>query len=112
MKGIVYSTYLEVAKEQLYEIVEKYIRLGIEIDEVKKSSICYSFIFSNGDQWQARRGSESCRGLACNVAYIDRGLGKEAIQTRILPTVKAYPYQAIKYFGNPPEGEETIWNTN
>lgn len=30
----------------------------------------------------------------------------------ILPTVKAYPYQAIKYFGNPPEGEEAIWNTN
>lgn len=111
MKGIVYGKYLERAKEQLDQIAEQYQRLEIDIDEAYKSLNCYRYIFTNGDSWQARGASESCRGLACNVAYVDRAIGKEIIQCIILPTIKAYPYRAVNYFGEPVEGEE-LWSIN
>ena len=50
--------------------------------------------FDNGDRWIVVKASECSRGQACNIAYIDRTINYDLIQKIIMPTIKAFPYQA------------------
>lgn len=99
MKGIIFykSSYTK-ALEKLEEIIDNYKKLDYSIIQHKRSSIDSSVLFSNGDYWQIKPASQGTRGLACNIAYIERGIEKSIIDTIIMPTIKAKPYTAFNFW--------------
>lgn len=101
MRGIVYGSTFEKAKTQIEKIIEDYKKIGIEVSESHGLRIAHNSIdvsFTNGDYWTAVRASESSRGRACNIAYIDHDIDPEIICCVIKPTIKSYPYQAHRYY--------------
>lgn len=101
MRGIVYGSTFEKAKTQIEKIIEDYKKIGIEVSESHGLRIAHNSIdvnFTNGDYWTAVRASESSRGRACNIAYIDHDIDPEIIYCVIKPTIKSYPYQAHRYY--------------
>lgn len=101
MKGIVYGKTFEKAKIQLQKIIEDYKKIGIEPEtkySIKLSLNNFSVEFPNGDYWIAVGASESSRGRACNIAYIDLEIEPDIISCVIMPTIKAFPYQAHRFY--------------
>lgn len=98
MKGIIYCKKLETGLDWFDKIIEDYNTIGIEC-EIPKVSANQAFTdFYNGDRWTVVVASESARGHACNVAYIDRMINNDLIEQVIIPTIKAFPYQAARYY--------------
>ena len=101
MRGIVYGSTFEKAKTQLEKIIEDYKKIGIEPKEKYGLRIAHNSMnveFVNGDCWTAVTATESSRGRACNIAYIDRDIDQDLIDCVIRPTIKSYPYQAHRYY--------------
>ena len=71
MRGIVWAYNTDDAIAKLLEIEEDYNRLGIKpTNRVIGKSQTY-IVFGNGDMWRVVRASDSGRGYATNVSYID-----------------------------------------
>ena len=71
MRGIVWAYNTDDAIAKLLEIEEDYNRLGVKpINRVIGKSQTY-IVFGNGDMWRVVRASDSGRGYATNVSYID-----------------------------------------
>lgn len=98
IKGIVYGATVERSLEKLKEIEEAYNNIGIETINRKASTHNVYITFANGDYWYSCRASESSRGMACNVAYIDYNIPTEIVNTIIKPSIKSFPYRAYNYF--------------
>lgn len=99
MRGIVWAYITEDANQKLLEIEEDYNRLGIPTHKkVISQSIGSYIIFENNDMWRAVRASDSGRGYAANVSYIDRRISQEIINTIIKPATKSWPYQAFRFY--------------
>ena len=98
MRGIVWAYNTDDAIAQLLEIEEDYDRLGIKpTNRVIGKSQTY-IVFGNGDMWRVVRASDSGRGYATNVSYIDRRISQETINTIIKPATKSWPFQAFKFY--------------
>ena len=82
MRGIVWGSSFQIAKNKLKEIEEQYERL----------------IYANGDMWQAVKAGENARGYKANISYIDRSIPDDLIDTIIKPATISPPYTAIHYF--------------
>ena len=98
MRGIVYGKTIERAEIQLEKIIEDYKRMSIEPETIHKIRNNFSVEFLNGDYWIAVGASDSARGRACNIAYIDRDIDIEIVECIIKPTIKSLPYQAYRYY--------------
>jgi hypothetical protein len=98
MKGIIYCQKLETGLDQFKKIIEDYNRLGIKGEKPKINTNLAFVDFDNGDRWVVMRANENVRGNVCNIAYIDRMIDEELVETIIMPTIKAAPYQAYKYY--------------
>lgn len=98
MKGIIYCQKLETGLEQFKKIIEDYNRLGIKCEKPKINANQAFTDFDNGDRWVVAHANENVRGNSCNIAYIDRMIDEELVETIIMPTIKAAPYQAYKYY--------------
>lgn len=99
MKGIIfYKDLYEKAFEKLEEIINNYKNLNYSIVQYRKSRLNTCVTFSNGDYWQIKIANERSRGLACNIAYIERGIEKSIIDTIIKPALKAKPYTAFNFW--------------
>ena len=99
MRGIVWAYITEDANQKLLEIEEDYNRLGIPTHKkVISQSIGSYIIFENNDMWRVVRASDSGRGYAANVSYIDRRISQEIINTIIKPATKSWPYQAFHFY--------------
>jgi hypothetical protein len=99
MRGIVWAYVAEDANQKLLEIEEDYNRLGIPTHKkVMSQSISSYIIFENDDMWRVVRASDSGRGYAANVSYIDRRISQEIINTIIKPATKSWPYQAFRFY--------------
>ena len=48
--------------------------------------------------WRVVRASDSGRGYAANVSYIDYRISQEIINTIIKPATKSWPYQAFRFY--------------
>lgn len=94
MKGIIWGNTEQIAIDKLNKMVEAYQRLGFSV--VKKTKLDCSF--SNGDTWRACRCSDNERGRKCNISYIDEAIPKDKVETIILHSTTAYPYQATHYY--------------
>ena len=98
MRGIVWAYNTDDAIAKLLEIEEDYNRLGIKpTNRVIGKSQTY-IVFGNGDMWRVIRASDSGRGYATNVSYIDRRISQETINTIIKPATKSWPFQAFKFY--------------
>lgn len=99
MKGIIYGSTKDVAYKKLDEIYNNYIKYTFNTAiKITKTLSEYSIIFDNDDIWIACTSSEYQRGRACNIAYIDKTIPEETIQTIIMPTLKCQPYRAYNFF--------------
>lgn len=111
MRGIVWAYNTDDAIAKLLEIEEDYGRLAIKpTNRVIGKSQTY-IVFNNGDIWRVVRASDSGRGCATNVSYIDRRISQETINTIIKPATKSLPFQAFKFYyplsHRPGEDEES-----
>lgn len=98
MRGIVWAYNTDDAIAKLLEIEEDYDRLGIKpTNRVIGKSQTY-IVFSNGDMWRVVRASDSGRGYATNVSYIDIRISQDTINTIIKPATKSWPFQAFKFY--------------
>ena len=98
MRGIVWAYNTDDAIAKLLAIEQDYDKLGIKsTNRVIGKSQTY-IIFSNGDMWRVVRASDSGRGYAANVSYIDRRISQETINTIIKPATKSWPFQAFKFY--------------
>lgn len=98
MKGIVWSYITDDGIEQLLKIEREYNRMGIETQKKVISTPQSYIIFDNNDIWRVVRASDSGRGYATNISYIDRRIPQNVINTIIKPATKAWPYQAFKFY--------------
>lgn len=100
MRGIVYCSSFERGVQQLEQIIQDYEVMGItyEFRNYRRGITTCSVEFINGDHWKVVAASDRARGNCCNVAYIDRNISTEIIETVIIPTIKSKPYQAYRYY--------------
>ena len=100
MRGIVYCSNFENGIQKLEQIIQDYEIMGItyELYNYRRGITTCSVEFTNGDYWKIVHASDSARGNCCNVAYIDRNISTEIVETIIMPTIKAKPYQAYRYY--------------
>lgn len=99
MRGIIYCNTLETGLAEFKKIIEDYANIGITCDKPIANANQARVTFDNGDNWIVVRATEgSARGHACNIAYIDRMIPDDFVETIIMPTIKAFPYQAYRYY--------------
>ena len=100
MRGIVWGSSFQIAKNKLKEIEEQYERLGYKplTKRNRNASNTYELVYANGDMWQAVRAGENARGYKVNISYIDRSIPDDIIDRIIKPATISPPYTAIHYF--------------
>ena len=99
MRGIVWAFNTDDAIAQLLTIEEQYTLLGIKtVNKVVGKSHDSYIVFGNGDMWRVVRASDSGRGFATNVSYIDIRTPQEVINTIIKPATKSWPFQSFNFY--------------
>ena len=100
MRGIVWGSSFQIAKNKLKEIEEQYERLGYKplTKRNGNASNTYELVYANGDMWQAVRAGENVRGYKANISYIDRSISDYLIDVVIKLATVSPPYTAIHYF--------------
>lgn len=99
MIGIVWGSTFEHALDKIKEIEKSYERYRTSnLISKRESKYSYELIYENGDKWLACSATESQRGRKCNVSYIDINIPVDFIETIIIPSTVAGPYQAINYY--------------
>ena len=98
MRGIIYCNKLETGLNHFKQIIEDYAKIGIGYEKPIANANRGIVKFNNGDEWIVVRASENARGHSCNITYIDRMINEEIVETIIMSTIKAAPYQAYKYY--------------
>ena len=100
MRGIVWGSSFQIAKNKLKEIEEQYERLGYKplTKRNGNASNTYELVYANGAMWQAVRAGENARGYKATISYIDRSIPDHLIDTIIKPATISPPYTAIHYF--------------
>lgn len=99
MIGIVWGSTFEYALDKIKKIEESYKRYHTSnLISKRETKYSYELTYDNGDRWLACRAAESQRGHKCNVSYIDTNIPVDFIETIIIPSTVAGPYQAINYY--------------
>ena len=99
MKGIIYCQEINKGMNKLQDIIDDYAKTNIETTNIKRMTKTSAFIvFKNGDEWTVAIANDGSRGRACNIAYIDKNIDEEVVQTVIMPTIKALPYRAYNFY--------------
>ena len=98
MKGNVYGSTIEIANQELEQIIEDYKSMGYFIIRYIKR-LNGSFVeFNNADFWQAIYAGDGQRANRCNVAYIDRNINQNIVDCIIKPAITLKPFQAERYY--------------
>lgn len=99
MKGIIYyKTSFENGNKELKKIVDEYNQMNISTTKCYYSKFGSCAEFENDDVWKVVKANNNARGLACNIAYIERGIEKSIIDTIIKPALKVKPYTAFNFW--------------
>lgn len=100
MRGIIFGATHEKALEQFNEIVKNYQTLYGQdvITHISVGRGRAEVTFTNGDYWRTAVASDSARGMACNIAYIDIDIDPFTIETIIKPTMKFRPFTAYNFY--------------
>jgi hypothetical protein len=96
MRGVVWGSTIENAKEQLQLIVDRYFE---EPGYVVNTQHSKRVGFKNGDVWVALRASEyNSHGRRFNIAYVDTTIEPDVFHSCILPCLTAAPYTAFNFY--------------
>ena len=98
MKAIIYCQEINTGMNKLNKIMKNYERMNIETAITRCSRNSAFIVFKNGDEWTVAIANDGSRGRACNIAYIDKNINEEVVQTVIMPTIKALPYRAYNFY--------------
>ena len=98
MKGIIWYKEKQKGLECLDRLIEDYAKMNIGILTMRKSHSETYVHFLNDDVWKVVPATNQSRGRACNIALIDSDIDGETVYAIIMPTVKAYPYQAYNFY--------------
>lgn len=98
MKGVVYGLTRETAYDKLEEIIQDYEKAKYQVAFKGYMTNELRVIFNNNDTWEACVPSERRRGRAYNIAYIDHRIDVELLDSVIMPSLKALPFQAWRRF--------------
>ena len=98
MRGIIYCSKIETGLKQFKKIIKDYDTIGIKCERPIVSKNQAIADVDNGDRWTVVIAGEGARGNACNVAYIDKTINDNLVKQVIMPTIKACPYQAYRYY--------------
>ncbi len=98
MKAIIYCQEINIGMNKLNDIMKNYERMNIETAITRGSRNSAFVVFKNGDEWTVAIANDGSRGRACNIAYIDKNIDEEVVQTVIMPTIKALPYRAYNFY--------------
>lgn len=98
MKAIIYCQEINTSMNKLNKIMKNYERMNIKTAITRGSRNSAFIVFKNGDEWTVVIANDGSRGRACNIAYIDKNIDKEVVQTVIMPTIKALPYGAYNFY--------------
>ena len=100
MRGIVWGSSFQIAKNKLKEIEEQYERLGYKPLSKRNGdrTNVYEVVYANGDMWQAITANTNARGYKANISYIDRSISEYLIDVVIKHATVSPPYTAIHYF--------------
>lgn len=80
MKGIVWYNYLESGLHKIAEIAKEYERCNIPLRKHTVTTHTVTLYYENGDEWRVARASDSARGSACNISYIERSIPIELVE--------------------------------
>ena len=102
MIGIIwYRDNAQAGIDMLKQVILDYARADIE-PSYSNSHFSKNFAwvtFKNGDKWSIAGARNSSRGIACNIAYVERSIDYDTYRTIIFPTIKCKPYTAIHLWG-------------
>lgn len=98
MKAIIYCQEINTGMNKLNDIMKNYERMNIETAITKCGHNSAFIVFKNCDEWTVAIANDGSRGRACNIAYIDKNIDEEVVQTVIMPTIKALPYRAYNFY--------------
>lgn len=98
MRAIIYCQEINTGMNKLNDIIKNYERINIETAITKCSHNSAFVVFKNDDEWTVAIANDGSRGRACNIAYIDKNIDEEVVQTIIMPTIKALPYRAYNFY--------------
>ena len=98
MKAIIYCQEINTGMNKLNNIMKNYERMNIKTTMTRGSRNSAFIVFENGDEWTVAIANDGSRGRACNIAYIDKNIDEEVVQTVIMPTIKALPYRAYNFY--------------
>lgn len=100
MRGIIFGVTYKKALEQFNKIVNDYQTLYDQdvINTISVGNNRAQVTFTNGDYWRTAIASDSARGLACNIAYIDIDIDPFTIETIIKPAMKFRPFTAYNFY--------------
>lgn len=98
MIGVVWYNSRVNGLKKIQAIQQEYERMKIKVD-IRITTSRVALYCENGDIWRMYPASDSARGIACNVSFIERGIDEEIIQSIIKPCTKAMPFRAFNYYG-------------
>ena len=98
MRAIIYCKEINTGMNKLNDIMKNYERMNIKTIMTKYNRNSAFIVFENKDEWTVAIANDGSRGRACNIAYIDKNIDEEVVQTVIMPTIKALPYRAYNFY--------------
>ncbi len=98
MRGIIWYLDKEKSEQIFNRILDLYESKDIKSVSLQRRKEYSQVAFENGDYWQTISANTSGRGLACNVAFIQKEINKQVVDIVIRPTVKSRPYVGYYYY--------------
>ena len=98
IRGIIWGSTLEEAKEELTRLKHNYLACHRTITHEVNSRLAGVVEFDDGDFWEARVPNEASCGIRCNISYVSRSIDPDLIDNIIAPCTSRSPYNALRYY--------------
>lgn len=104
MRGVIWYKNKDNGFAKMESIMHGYDIAGIKFKDVdfRKNKEQMSVIYENGDVWKCIPARENMKGHKSNISIVERCIDESFFHEVIMPTIIAYPYKAIDFYG---EGE-------
>ena len=98
IRGIIWGSTLEEAKEKLTRLKHNYLACHRTITYEVNSPLAGIVEFDDGDFWEARVPNEASCGIRCNISYVSRSIDPDLIDNIIAPCTSRSPFNALHYY--------------
>ena len=98
IRGIIWGSTLEEAKEELTRLKHNYLACHRTITHEVNSPLAGVVEFDDGDFCEDRVPNEASRGIKCNISYVSRSIDPDLIDNIIAPCTSLLPFNALRYY--------------